>query len=71
MIHRLRKGCCGLVDWNIEQTDPIGGEDVARARGSYCIALRADAADPQPENLVVAKSGEKPGRRECPAQLDG
>jgi len=70
-IHRLREGRCGLVDWNIEQTDRIGGKYVARARDSDCIALPADAADPQPENLVITKPSEEPGRRERPAQLDG
>jgi len=70
-IHWLGKSCPGLVDRHVEQAHCISGEDVARAKGSYCIALRADAADPQPQNLVVAKSSEEPSRRKGSAHLDG
>ena len=51
----------GLVDWNVKHTDSIGGQEFACAWDRDVVLLPANAADPQPENFVVAKAGKEPG----------
>ena len=55
----------GLVDGHVEQADGVGGEDLAGVAGDgQPVVLPADAADPQPGDLVAAQAGEQPGQGE-------
>jgi hypothetical protein len=54
----------GLVRGDVEQADGVPGEHLAGVTGDRCpVVLPADAADPEPGDLVAALSGEQPGQR--------
>ena len=49
----------------------VFGEDIAGVAGDRgSLVLPADAADPQPRDLIAAQAGEQPGQGHCPDELD-
>ena len=60
----------GLVDRHVQQADGLIGQDVGGVAGDgLAVVLPADAADPQPGDLVAAQAGEQPGQRDRPDQF--
>jgi hypothetical protein len=52
----------GFVDWYVEQADGVGGEDLARVTGNgQPVVLPAEAAGPEPGDLIAAQAREQPG----------
>ena len=62
----------GLVHGDVEQADRVAGEDLAGVAGDrHAVVLPADAADPEPGDLVAALAAEQPGQRDGADQLHG
>ena len=64
-VDGLGESGAGLVHRDVEQADRVFGEDVVGVAGDgLAVLLPADAADPQPGDLVAAQAGEQPGQGE-------
>jgi hypothetical protein len=62
---RLGERGAGLVGRHVQQADRVAGQDLLRVAGDLgAVVLPADAARPQPGDLVAALPGEQPGQRD-------
>ncbi|MFF9624006.1 hypothetical protein [Streptomyces griseosporeus] len=70
-VDRLGEGGAGLVGGDVEQADRVAGQDLLRVAGDRCpVVLPADAAHPQPGDLVASLSGEQPGQCDRADQVE-
>jgi hypothetical protein len=71
-VDGLGESGVGLVDRDVEQADGLLGQDLAGgAVDGLSLVLPADAADPQPGDLIAPQAGEQPGQCERADQLEG